>query len=106
MSFSFQRFSFDSGRVSSIRTTSPTCAWLVLVVRVKLFVARDDAPIERMRFLARHLHHNRLLHAVGDHFAHHFLAAALHLGRAGVDVLVVEVSAMIVSPLLLLAYFF
>src|SRR5260370_609551 len=26
MSFSFQRFNFESGRVSSIRTTSPTCA--------------------------------------------------------------------------------
>src|SRR5579864_4629383 len=51
---------------------------IFLVVRVELFVARYHPPVKRMRLLARYLHHNRLLHAVGDHFAHHFLAAALN----------------------------
>src|SRR5580698_6127080 len=55
--------------------------FVLLVVRIELLVARDHAPVERMRLLARHLHHNRFLHAVGDHFSHYFLAAALHLRR-------------------------
>src|SRR5580658_7428271 len=52
---------------------------ILLVVRVKLLVARHHAPIERMRLLARHLHHDGLGHLVRDHFSHHFLAPALHL---------------------------
>src|ERR1700731_5040772 len=59
---------------------------VLLVVRVELLVARHHSSVKRMRLLARHLHHNRLLHAVGDNFSHHFLAAALHglgLGLCG-----------------------
>src|ERR1035438_18453 len=56
---------------------------VLLVVRIELLVPRHHAPIKRMRLLARHLHHNRLLHAVGDHFSHHFLAAALHFFARG-----------------------
>src|SRR6202162_4119126 len=52
---------------------------ILLVMRVELLVARHHASVKRMRLLARHLHHNRLLHAVGDDLSHHFLAAALHL---------------------------
>src|ERR1700687_3171225 len=54
---------------------------ILLVMRVKLFVARHHASVEGMRLLARHLHHNRLLHAVGDDLSHHFLAAGPHLRR-------------------------
>src|SRR5579864_2102505 len=41
-----------------------------LVVRIELLVARNHATIKGVRLLPRHLHHNRLLHAVGDDFAH------------------------------------
>src|SRR5271165_3302233 len=54
---------------------------VLLVMRVELLVARHHPSVKRMRLLARHLHHNRLLHAVGQDFAHHFLAAALRLRR-------------------------
>src|ERR1700676_3528788 len=56
--------------------------FILLVMRVELLVARHYALVKRMRLLARHLHHDRLLHAVGDHFSHHFLAAALSLFRS------------------------
>src|SRR5580698_5285770 len=49
------------------------------VVRIKLLVARDHASVERMRLLARHLHHDGFVHAAGDDFAQDFLAPALHL---------------------------
>src|SRR5258708_1727025 len=52
-----------------------------LIVRVKLLVAGDGPFIERMRLFARHLHHDGLLHAVRDHFSHHFLAPPLHFYR-------------------------
>src|SRR5580692_5042515 len=49
------------------------------VVRIKLLVARDHASVERMRLLARHLHHDGFVHAAGDDFSHDFLAPSLHL---------------------------
>src|SRR5579863_3780220 len=49
------------------------------VVGVELFVARDHASVERMRLLARHLHHDGLVHAAGDDFSHDYLAPALHV---------------------------
>src|SRR5260221_5809813 len=56
-----------------------------LVMSVELFVARDHAPVKWMRLLPRHLHHNGLAHAAGDHFSHHFLAPPLHF-RRGFDI--------------------
>src|SRR5438309_3599801 len=52
---------------------------VLLVMGVELLVSRDHAPVERMRLLARYLHHDGLVHAAGDYFSHHFLAASLHV---------------------------
>src|SRR5579864_5878459 len=50
-----------------------------LVVRIELLISRDHTAVKRMGLFPRHLHHNRLVHAARDHFAHYFLAAALRL---------------------------
>ena len=64
-----QRLSFDSGRVSSMRTRSPTFAvfpsswawnWLVRLI-VRVYSACCDAALD--------LDHDRLVHLVGDHAA-------------------------------------
>src|SRR5579864_8439725 len=53
--------------------------FVLLIVGVEFFVPRHHASVERMRFLPRYLHHDRLLHAVRKNFSHHFLVAALRL---------------------------
>src|SRR6266481_7882203 len=48
--------------------------FVVLVVGIELLVGGDDATIKRMRLLAGHFHHDRLLHLVGDDFPYDFFA--------------------------------
>src|SRR5580698_7159589 len=52
---------------------------ILFVVGIKLLVTRHYAAVERMRFLARHLDHDGLVHAAGNHLSHYFLTPALHL---------------------------
>src|ERR1700678_4368651 len=61
---------FNPNHIANVRL-------VLLVVRVELFIPRHHASIKWVRFLARDLDHDRLLHAVGDYFAHHFLAPTL-----------------------------
>ena len=64
---SCQRFSLLMGRHSMMRTTSPTLAWSLFVVRVKLLALADDSLIQRMRHAPRHFDHDGLGHLVRDH---------------------------------------
>ena len=64
-----QRFSLLSGRVSMIRTVSPVFASFCFVVRIKLFHLFNDFTELGMRHTRDRPHHNRLVHAAGNHFA-------------------------------------
>jgi len=69
MSFSFQRFNFESGRVSSIPHHIADMRLHFLVNAHKNSCCAPPPVRKGMRYLARHLDHDRLLHAVSEHFS-------------------------------------
>ena len=48
--------------------------FILFVMRVKLLGLRDDSNVERVRSLANHLDHNRLVHPVGDYVSDQLFA--------------------------------
>ena len=71
-----QFFVFDSGRVSTMRTTSPTLRPVLLVVRVELRRAADDLLVPLVRLHGVDLDDDRLVHRARDDDAAALLAAA------------------------------
>ena len=71
-----QCFVFESGRVSTMRTTSPDVRRVALVVRVELRRAADDLLVARVRLHRLDLDDDRLVHRGRDDDAAALLAAA------------------------------
>src|SRR6266478_316907 len=57
-------------------------SFVLLVVRVKLLPDRDHPLVHRMRFLARHFDHDRLLHLVRNNRADQFFMVLMSFGLA------------------------
>src|SRR5215510_4196299 len=54
----------------------PHMRFVLIIVGIKLLADRNDPTVERVRFLARHFHYDRLVHLVGDDFPNDFFAPA------------------------------
>ncbi len=73
-SASRQRFSFDIGRVSTIRHRVARARLALFVVRVKFLRDSHHARVQLVLHQPRHLHDDRLLHLRAGHDAGQFLA--------------------------------
>src|SRR5580704_1585365 len=83
---------FDLHHVARMR-------FVLLVVRVELLPDRDHPLVHRMRLLARHLDHNRLLHLVRDDSADQFLMVRLACFRLACSFRHYRFSALLVVVL-------